>query len=414
MFIQSARARLAQMKIIAAASLLLAVSISTNAQQNGSVTAVAPAPKDPFADTLAGVKATGETKRYSAENLSELVADRAQVFREYRVVSAASRLYGSIRVEVFQTDNQFAAFGLFSCLSAAKDPKAKTPAIGSQVAALEDEIMFYKGDHFARVTNAEAKKKAAPQLRLSLAQALAQAIPPGNESLSRPTLLEQLAPAIEIAKSAGYIPASQSERYFLGPASLGAFVERGSEMFIFPGEAEAVMIECRPDISDPRAPIKFVIVEYHTPQFATDAMQQAESFLQSLSESERNRINVRREGNYLVAAVTADSSEVAAQMVDAIKYPYHVKWLRNPLLPTNDPFRTQKAAAMLLSTFAILGLILLTVGAGGAIFGATAFLRRRRLQREAFSDAGGMLRLDLDPMESAILGLPPHREGAGE
>jgi len=55
-------------------------------------------------------------------------------------------------------------------------------------------------------------------------------------------------------------------------------------------------------------------------------------------------------------------------------------------------------------------LILLTVLTVGTVFGTTIFLKRRKRQKEIFSDAGGMLRLDLDPFESALLGLPPKRE----
>ena len=65
---------------------------------------------------------------------------------------------------------------------------------------------------------------------------------------------------------------------------------------------------------------------------------------------------------------------------------------------------------MLVSTFGLLGLILGSVLVGGAAFGATIFVKRRKRQREAFSDAGGMLRLDIDPVETAMLGLPPAQE----
>ena len=60
--------------------------------------------------------------------------------------------------------------------------------------------------------------------------------------------------------------------------------------------------------------------------------------------------------------------------------------------------------------FGLLGVLLLTVFVGGAVFGTTIFLKRRKQQQEIFSDAGGMLRLELDPFEPTLLGLPPKRD----
>jgi hypothetical protein len=153
-------------------------------------------------------------------------------------------------------------------------------------------------------------------------------------------------------------------------------------------------------------PMKLVIVECHTPEFATDELARVTSYISSLPEIEQQHIVFKRTGNYIVAAMNVGDREFAEGLVNSVQYPYTVKWLRNPLWPTNDPFRMQKTADMLLSTFGLLGLIMLTVLVGGTIFGTSIFLKRRKQQREVFSDAGGMLRLDIEPF---VLALPPKR-----
>jgi hypothetical protein len=139
-------------------------------------------------------------------------------------------------------------------------------------------------------------------------------------------------------------------------------------------------------------------------------MKRATAFISSLPENEQQQIILKRVGNYIVEAVNVRDRELGEGLINSVEYPYTVKWLRNPLWPTNDPFRVQKAAEMLVSTFGLLGLIIATVLTVGTVFGTTIFLKRRKRQQEVFSDAGGMLRLDIDQLETAMLGLPPGRE----
>jgi hypothetical protein len=227
----------------------------------------------------------------------------------------------------------------------------------------------------------------------------------GDAEVMRPNLLDNLP---------GDSGARRSERYFLGPESLGTFIRGGQEMFDFAGRAEAVVAEYvdPPAGSLPageRPPMKLLILECHTPQFATDAFARATGYIESLPEDQKPRTIIKREGNYIVEATDFVNREAARELVDSVKYPYTVKWLRNPLWPTNDPWRAQKTAQVLVSTFALLGIMILAVLVVGGAVGSLVFLKRRKRQLEVFSDAGGMLRLELDPFEKAILGLPAAR-----
>ncbi|HXF39352.1 MAG TPA: DUF6599 family protein [Blastocatellia bacterium] len=367
-------------------------------------------------DSLAGFKATGPASIVATDNLSELVGDnKSEVYREYRVASAVSREYAGTRVDIFETKNQFAAFGLFTYNTGriANNPAAID--LGSGGARIDGSVTFWKGNFFVRVGSA-SQKSARGDLRIEekLARAVADSIASTSVAVQRPPILDSLP-----AKSR--VPGS--EVYVLGPESLTSYAEHGRDLFGFAGDTEAVIgayvqaipfVATAPTLAEPGSasiysPLRLVIVEYHTPQFATDAMTRAEDYASTLPEGDRNSLIIKRTGNYIVAALGVRDRDLAESLIGSIEYPYTVKWLRNPLWPTNDPFRAQKAAEMLLSTFGLLGLILLTVLTGGAVFGTTIFLKRRKRQREVFSDAGGMLRLDIDHFESALLGLPPKR-----
>jgi Family of unknown function (DUF6599) len=380
--------------------------------------------------SLGGLQTSSDLKEFQKDNLRELAPEMEAIFREYRVISAASRDYGSVKAEVFQTQNQFAAFGLFSFVAGATKNQPGMQPFGPESARVTSGIVFWKGNVFVRLRDTTLKSSSesfGPRRSWpsgeKLARAISESIVTPNASVKYPPLLESLPTASKI---------QGTEQYFLGPESLNADIKHGREMFDFIGETEAVTADYQqsgasvaqgnptPDqavadsqrgpnsqTSPDNLPLTLVIVECHTPEFATDELARVTGSVSSLPENEQQQIIFKRTGNYIIAGVNVRDREFAEGLINSIQYPYTVKWLRNPLWPTNDPFRTQKAAQMLLSTFGLLGLIILTVILGGSIFGATVFLKRRKQQREIFSDAGGMLRLDIEPF---VLALPPKRD----
>jgi hypothetical protein len=378
-------------------------------------------PKDLLPEKLAGLKAAGDTKIFQAGNLNELAGDRARIYQEYRIVSAASRQYsGSIQAEVYQLDTPYCAYGLFTHEAGNALAVKLKREIGSASAWTPNGFISWKDAFLVRVKDANAVNKTGV-LQESLAAEIAKTIGANDKPVELPTLLNSL--------PKNYV--AHSERYFLGADSLNAYFERGREIFSFNGDAEATIAEYqKPDAAAvqvstekskgatkstaeavPAAakPLKLVIVEYHTPQFATEANKQASAYLAALSEDEQNQIVVKRIGNFLVGATNFEDRQFAEQLIDSIEYPYVVKWLQNPAIPTRDPFHEQKLAQVILSSFSLVGLAGLIMMTGGLIIGSIIFMRRRRQSREAFSDAGGMLRLQLDPIENIILGLPPKR-----
>jgi hypothetical protein len=406
----------------AAIACLIASPFSIHAQQpaaNGGQQVVAVTAPRPLAellpDKLAGVKATGEVRQFTADNLAELVGDEATFYREYYVTRAASRQYGPIRIDVFESSHPFGAFGLVTFYGSPAHPLVKTTMEGTA-----------RGNYFVRVITANGELRGLYSLTAKPPdtsvfkpyRAVIEKLTPIKPD-ERPVILRSLPEASRASSYAGY---------YLGPESLNTAVAGTRDLYAFNGDAEAVVAEYKinkpTDTNDPTTkpatkqtaaappvePMKLVIVEYHTPQFAYDAINRANEYVNSLPEAEQQRIIIKREGNYIVEAVNFNDRNAAQAIVDAVQYPYGVQWLHHPSIPSPDPFRVQKAAQMLVSTFGLLGILLGTVLVCGSIFGTTMFLKRRKRMQAAFSDAGQMLRLELNPFEKAILGLPPKRE----
>ncbi|MCY7376495.1 MAG: hypothetical protein LH472_11060 [Pyrinomonadaceae bacterium] len=143
---------------------------------------------------------------------------------------------------------------------------------------------------------------------------------------------------------------------------------------------------------------KLLIVEFSTPQASVDADGKIK---QILSQSEQSPpILYRRIGNYNAFIFDSNDESAANALLDQIKYEKNVQWLGE------DPFyfkRAERALAKGLSEVFIATVFVIVSGLGLAILagiGAGFLFYRWREQKRAgmkeFSDAGGMIRLNLD------------------
>ena len=141
---------------------------------------------------------------------------------------------------------------------------------------------------------------------------------------------------------------------------------------------------------------KLLIVEYGTPQGSIDGDS---NFVRNLRDSGDTITVYRRIGNYNVFVFDATDQAAATALIDQVKYEKNIQWLGD------NPFRISAERAFVLTTSDIFEstvlVIVMGIGLsiiGGLIAGFVYFqLReRRRAGMNAYTDAGGMTRLNLD------------------
>ncbi len=146
-----------------------------------------------------------------------------------------------------------------------------------------------------------------------------------------------------------------------------------------------------------------LIVEYMTPQASADADGR---FVRHLSEeSQSSPIVYRRVGNYSVFVFDAADPVAANALIDQVKYEKTVQWLGE------DPFLQQKLeryVAVMTRDVALSTVVWVGATGGSAIviglvsgFFFFRFREKTRLARTAYSDAGGLTRLNLDGLSEA-------------
>ncbi|MCS6874878.1 MAG: hypothetical protein N2Z23_09085 [Pyrinomonadaceae bacterium] len=145
---------------------------------------------------------------------------------------------------------------------------------------------------------------------------------------------------------------------------------------------------------------KLLIIEYNTPQLSIEADEQIK---QKLSEVGDKKTLYRRIGNYNVFVFDVMDEKEAIALLDEVKYEKFVKWLGE------DPFAREKIeraygifiGQMLLSTILAILLGLGTSAVLGVCVGMVVFHFREKQRKSwtKFSDAGGMVRLNLDELQ---------------
>jgi hypothetical protein len=144
-------------------------------------------------------------------------------------------------------------------------------------------------------------------------------------------------------------------------------------------------------------------VEFNTPQLAAENDQLISTRIQQLWElGQPAPTAYRRVGNYLVFVFGTPDEQTAKQLIDQVKYEQVVQWLgENPnILKEAERRYVETTLGVFLTVIKTSGVAAVACLAVGGLFGALLFARRRAQQKagEVFSDAGGMVRLNIDEL----------------
>ena len=313
---------------------------------------------------------------------AELILDAAS-----GVISIASRSYVTKNGQKFWLTLMTAPSnsGAYALLTNAKhsSEKSERANVGTAGFRLGNRLVFVKGTSLVTVTadDANSDKEQTP---LAIARAFADTLDQGEGDI--PVLIKHLPNWESVLDNVLYAVDTQGLKKAVGDQPV-------LDALSFHGGAEAAVANYNGS--------RMVLVEFNTPQIATDNDQRVLAKLQEVGNQGQPLPSAyRRVGNYAVFVFDAPNQEAANQLIDQVKYQQMVQWLGE------NPYRYDRAVrefadttlGVFVNVVKASGLVILGSLAIGGLLGAVLFSRRRAQQRsqEAYSDAGGMLRLNLD------------------
>jgi hypothetical protein len=334
----------------------------------------------------------GETRANGKADLE--LSDKASE-GDYEKEFVVSRLYRSVKggdflVSLVKTRTDRGAYSLFTT-EAQKLTVNLTKVDGLGTAAVTDSsgrLLVYKGLTFLSISD-QGRVKNSDNL-VAFARSVVAPLDKGDGEI--PVLVKHLPdwesfhPRAVYALSLPVLQFETGQRPILDSIS-------------FAGGTEAVTALYGTS--------RLVIIELATPQLATDGDARVIARIDELRTAGQPTPSAyRRVGNYAVFVFDAPDEATANQLIDKVAYEKVVQWLGdNPnwFLRAEREYR-QTTAGVILAVFKASGISLLICLGIGGIFGGIVFRRRRAQQatREAYSDAGGMLRLNLDEMTPEV------------
>jgi hypothetical protein len=307
--------------------------------------------------------------------------------------AANGELFTVKAVELASDAKAYEALSLAAAAARAKEAVEIGNGIGTAGFADAGQVAFFKGREFVTVTTYKGRA-SSPNLT-TLAQALSEPMDKGDGET--PVLIKHLPNPDEAQKTAVY---------------LNSFVTLDS---LVPQQPVYTAVQGTGNADAAFATIgssKVLLVEFNTPQLATENDQRIIARIHELwNLGQPAPTAYRRVGNYSVFVFDAPDAQTANQLIDQVKYEQVVSWLGdNPnILRRAQERYVDTTLGVLVAVLKASGYAALACLGIGGLIGGLLFTYRRSQQKAvtAYSDAGGMLRLNLDEMTTD---LSPRRE----
>jgi len=310
------------------AALVLAATVSTVAAQN-----ILP-------KSFARWTQTGDVKTIT--NPEQADAAYSGVLNEYGFVTAETATYTrpdgrKVTVKATQFKDATGGYGAFTFY---RDAAMKSERIGTKAASANERILFFRSNVLVDAAFDRVTGMSAAELR-ELAGMLPEAKSPSGNLPSLPEYLPK-----QNAQE-------NSAKYILGPQALAASKT--------PLPAELVNFDVEPEIltqsySTADGPVTLMLVEYPTPQIATERLRAFQASAGYLPARRTGPILVIESGN-------VDSSE-ARNLLNAVNYEAEVTWNEATSVAKRD-----NIGNLLMAVFGLIGILLLVGVVFGVFFG---------------------------------------------
>jgi len=343
-----------------------------------------------LADKVGDYHAVGRPELFDRALLGDSIARN-------QLISEASRRYAAkdgarFKVSLLSTASESAAYGLLTearrhAESSGNQGQTKDAPVGIAGFSYDDgtnnNLSFYKGRAYVAVQGDD--KARDPDALVSFAKVFAETLDAGAGEI--PVLVKHL-PDWQNVRLPLYAVDVQTLKAQFGDNSVFSAVS-------FAAGAEAVSANYGAQ--------QLVLIEYNTPQAATEQNEKITGRIQELrSQGQPAPSAYRRVGNYAVFVFDAPNEQAANQLIDQVKYQQVVQWLgENPFSYERATREfTETTLGVFVSVVKASGLALITCLAVGGFCGALLFSLRRAQQRNknAYADSEAMLRLNLDEL----------------